>query len=198
MTDRTDKFCVIAALLIFSIITGCASNAPTPDTTEATPSDSTQAEPVATETTTPSDAAKTDARTDMATDTVVEIIPLDADAGAPTEVKEAPKKEKPAPAAAKTDQAPPKTINVKALTSKIEQHRRTLWLSRTSSYRFYVGGIVDSIYDPAKSTLTISSGNSDSPLTCEYSIDGKLNKKNRKDSEACLTLAHELHKYLQN
>jgi len=61
---------------------------------------------------------------------------------------------------------------VAQLMTQIGEHHRTLWHSATSSYSYYIGGILSADYSPSKEELIISSD--DQQLTCRYNGKGRL------------------------
>ena len=88
--------------------------------------------------------------------------------------------------------------DIASITKKFINHRSTLWLSRTSAYRLYAGGLFTTEYAPDKGTITIKSGSGDPALECKYTMDGKLDPKQKSQLKACGSLMKAFENYLSN
>lgn len=95
---------------------------------------------------------------------------------------------------------PPKKIM--ETINKLENHPRTLYLSKTDQYEYYVGGMVDAKYDINKNRLIVTNAltKANKPVTCKYSKDGDIisGKKTLPSQtiEECNKLINELNTYM--
>lgn len=70
--------------------------------------------------------------------------------------------------------APLPTV-VEVAKSRMTEHNLALWQSKSKTYNFFVGGVLDAEYAPGNETLTITTGGSGvTSLTCKYDADNSL------------------------
>ena len=95
---------------------------------------------------------------------------------------------------------PPKKIM--ETINKLENHPRTLFLSKSDQYEYYVGGMVDAKYDINKNRLIVTNAltKANKPVTCKYSKDGDMisGKKTLPSQtiDECNKLINELNTYM--
>ena len=95
---------------------------------------------------------------------------------------------------------PPKKIM--ETINKLENHPRTLYLSKSDQYEYYVGGMVDAKYDINKNRLIVTNAltKATKPVTCKYSKDGDIipGKKTLPSQtiDECNKLINELNTYM--
>ena len=179
----SNKYLFIFCLLSLSLLgaSGCAQKmtkqdnvAPPPSSQQAGASQAKIAAP-------PSGAAK---------DTVTQPAP---------EVPKAPTAEETAAAAALLPLPPQEIVDtIKRLTT----NPRVRYLSRSSQYDYYVGGLIDAAYDVDKNLLVVT----DAPakdkdaVTCKYSQNGEMISGRKtvvaQEAEECNKLIKELTDYL--
>lgn len=151
------------SILLALMAAGCATDSASVQQTDETTGE-TEAVPAETETTDVGDDAPAAPETPVA-----EVIPLDAPAEDAAIPDDAPP---PPPAAAATEGSPP---DIADLAREISNHPRALWQSSSSSYEFFIGGLLNAEYSPDSKTLTLTSDRAEQQnLTCRYRFDNSL------------------------
>ncbi len=137
-------------------------------------------------------------------DKVFEVIPLDASAAEAAAGTEAGAAGDAGQQGTDTAQAAPppgdavSPPDIAGILKKMLNHRNTLWHSRDSTYRLYVGDQFLSQYSPDDKTLTIKSDKPGSDLECRYAMDGKLVSQQDGQKKACKDLAATVDDYVTN
>ena len=187
---------IIPVILAVSLLlpSACADNKPASDqATEEAATKTPEASP-----------AQPPKETQQQKEKVFEVIPLDASAAEAAAGTKADATAGAGQQGADTEQAaaPPQEVvpppDIAGIVKKMLAHRNTLWHSRDSTYRLYVGDRFLSQYSPGDKTLTIKSDKPGSDLECKYAMDGKLVSQQDGQKKACGDLAGTVDDYVTN
>jgi hypothetical protein len=194
MQDRNTVLLPVIVAVSVLLLSACATNKPATD----------QAAEEAAAKTQEAASAPPAEESQQQKEKVFEVIPLDPSAAEASMGTETGSAADSGQQGADTEQAaaPPEEVvprpDIAGTVKKMLDHRNTIWHSRDSTYRLYVGRQFLSQYSPGDKTLTIKSDKPGSGLECTYAMDGKLDSPQDGQKKACLDLARAVDNYVTN